>query len=964
MHQKILIALLFCCQLLLAQDPFYIKYSTAEGLPSNNVYSVFQDEKKCLWFTTDAGVVKYDSHSFTLYNTDNGLSDNEVFQIKKDHKDRLWFLTLNGKPSYLHNGKVYNPDNSKMLRELSSSSMMMDFYEDSDNNAYFVFRFSPIKRLEKNGKISSISTKRGSYSGVWSSNNSLFLLTDIGIYDTNGKYITRPYNSTFQYRIFHAGDKHYFNLLNELHIALPDGKTMRIATLPERSEIINVFAESDRKLWICSRDGVYLLRDGVLSRKYFANYAISAMTRDFEGGYWLSTLKKGVLYVPSFEVFENRFDTNESMRLNCISINKDKQVWVGSDGDFYYVGQSGRDYQRHILPPTHVKNEVANIRFFGDYTYISNKAYLAQLDRNGNMKSWPLSSSDVLVDSTQIYLAATTALRMPFNAQKPVVPIYTLSYNFVPKRSLVFSKGRRDEIWTGTNFGLYYYKYRNAEPMFMGENEPKFKATVKDLLYDGQRQQLLVATNSQGVLLVKDLELVRQFSKKNGINSNSCNSVKKISDDDYLIGSINGLNLLTLHGESYEVRNLNAILGLKNKNIKDIDFLDGTVYLITDTSLLYFNLRNIERKKTYPLCYIQSLVNHETAAAAKDNKFSYQNNDVSIKYIGISYSDAKNLTYFYRLDGRNTHWTQSKETQINYSSLAPGKYTFCVYCVDGLQLKSNIQRIAFEIQAPFWQENWFILLSILVFSLLVYWFIGDRLKSQRERFEKERSIIQTERDKAQLEKEMIDLEQKALRLQMNPHFIFNALNTIKGYYSEGDAIRASSYISKFSKLLRMLLENTQQAIPLDKEIEMLELYIALTKTRYPDKFEHELTVDPALNRNETAIPTLLLQPIVENAIIHGLAPKTEMGLLKIAFIKKGQLLECIIEDDGIGREASKTSQKNQRDYESKAIDITRERIALFSENSPQATFEIIDLKTGGLPSGTKVTITIPLISIW
>jgi LytS/YehU family sensor histidine kinase len=208
---------------------------------------------------------------------------------------------------------------------------------------------------------------------------------------------------------------------------------------------------------------------------------------------------------------------------------------------------------------------------------------------------------------------------------------------------------------------------------------------------------------------------------------------------------------------------------------------------------------------------------------------------------------------------------------------------------------------------------------------------------------------------------MIALEQKALRLQMNPHFIFNALNTIKGYYAEGDSINASTYISRFSKLLRMLLENTDQSIPLSNEIEMLELYIELTKIRYKNKFESKIIVDEHLNTNEIMIPTLLLQPIVENAIIHGLAPKNEIGLLHVSFMKKGNQLECIVEDNGIGRNAS---AQRQREYQSKAIEITTERIALFSQDNTSSSFEIVDLKNNNLPTGTKVIINIPLISIW
>jgi len=236
--------------------------------------------------------------------------------------------------------------------------------------------------------------------------------------------------------------------------------------------------------------------------------------------------------------------------------------------------------------------------------------------------------------------------------------------------------------------------------------------------------------------------------------------------------------------------------------------------------------------------------------------------------------------------------------------LVPGNYSFSVYCVDAIGVKSTVQTIYFEILAPFWQKLWFVMLCILIIAFLVYRFILYRLEQLQAKFEIEKTTIQIERDKANLERQMINLEQKALRLQMNPHYIFNALNTIKGYYSEGDSVKASSYISKFSKLLRMLLESGDQAISLASEIEMLNLYIELTKIRYKNIFHYEIVVDPQINASDTAIPTLLLQPIVENAIIHGLAPKTESGFLKITFNKSESNLICIVEDNGIGRKAS------------------------------------------------------------
>ena len=256
----------------------------------------------------------------------------------------------------------------------------------------------------------------------------------------------------------------------------------------------------------------------------------------------------------------------------------------------------------------------------------------------------------------------------------------------------------------------------------------------------------------------------------------------------------------------------------------------------------------------------------------------------------------------------------------------------------------------------------------LVGAILIaigYYFWKQKEQSIKRKFEIERNQIQSERDKANIEKQIITLEQKALRMQMNPHFIFNALNTIKGYYSEGNDEKAGDFISKFSTLLRMLLENTEQIIPLSTEIKMLYLYIDLIKIRYKNGFEYKIEVDPAIHQDEVAIPTLLLQPIGENAIIHGLSPKKGHGFLLVSFYKKGNQLECVVKDNGIGRIASAEKQKHKL-HESKAIEITKERLNLLeNDENIKADLVLEDLLDDNNNStGTLVTINIPYKNIW
>jgi LytS/YehU family sensor histidine kinase len=209
---------------------------------------------------------------------------------------------------------------------------------------------------------------------------------------------------------------------------------------------------------------------------------------------------------------------------------------------------------------------------------------------------------------------------------------------------------------------------------------------------------------------------------------------------------------------------------------------------------------------------------------------------------------------------------------------------------------------------------------------------------------------------------MAQLEMKALRAQMNPHFIFNALNSIQTFMMKNETEQALSYLSRFARLIRNVLDTSQlNIIPVSKEIKMLENYLELEKLRFTDQFTYEITIDDELDADYTDIPTMVLQPFLENAIWHGLLHKKERGNVSIAFHKVKDRLVCIIQDNGIGRVGA-AALRQQAGHNSKGLQITRDRLALYNKRfNLDATFDIEDLfDEDGQACGTKVNVWFPL----
>lgn len=327
----------------------------------------------------------------------------------------------------------------------------------------------------------------------------------------------------------------------------------------------------------------------------------------------------------------------------------------------------------------------------------------------------------------------------------------------------------------------------------------------------------------------------------------------------------------------------------------------------------------------------------------------------SFEYSCVDFSYQRHHEFAYRLVGWDADWISSGTRRYaSYTNIPGGEYVFEVRAMNPEGVWGPVARVPILVKIPYYKTAWFISLMVLGLTGLVYG--GYRYRIQ--------DIRKTERLKAEFNQQIADTRMEALRAQMNPHFIFNSLNSINRYIIRNDVKTSSLYLTRFARLIRLVLDHSKhRLISLSGELEALKIYLDLEAFRFEKKFEYEIQTAGDVNPEEILVPPLIIQPYVENAIWHGLLHKEGDGKLSIRIARHGDILRVEVEDNGIGREkAREFKSRNAPTRESVGLKLTEERLQLSAgENSTPLSPEIIDLyDENGQACGTRVIIPIPV----
>ena len=324
-------------------------------------------------------------------------------------------------------------------------------------------------------------------------------------------------------------------------------------------------------------------------------------------------------------------------------------------------------------------------------------------------------------------------------------------------------------------------------------------------------------------------------------------------------------------------------------------------------------------------------------------RLAHHQKNISIDFTAPWYSDAARISFAYFLEGADQEWQYAGTSRTaQYATLAPGTYVFKLKAANTQgQWSEEVTAVTFIIVPPFWQSPWFIMSFVAAVIAAVYY--GARRR------------LETIRNESSLRQKIAETEMMALRAQMNPHFIFNSLNSIDALIHSDDKYQATIYLNKFARLIRNVLDSSKHnLISVEKDMETLKLYIELEQFRSENAFTSDIHVDPAIYREDLRVPPLIIQPYVENAILHGLRNRADgKGHLRITLKKGSDGIVYTIEDNGVGRKFTMNGRRPEKI--SYGMQMSRDRIRLFNQEE-HASVHITDLFENEIPSGTRVEV--------
>ena len=701
----------------------------------------------------------------------------------------------------------------------------------------------------------------------------------------------------------------------------------------------SIFLDKRKRLWIGTDEGLFM--------QHFASSAVQnliiqipnygnnfSITSVFVSGNLLiaGTDKNRILLInkPTGQLIKTIFLTGNKQEINAVtsflSIHPDTLLAATTAGLYwinlknYDSGKLMAEFFNSLRRPNALFEDHTGMVWIGTfdinavYRYSFKQKKLESITKSNNpLFNINMPNSFAEDRNGNIWIAGDAIARWNCRSQKVDTLIEHLATQKNRKKGFTVMSDSKGCIWTSVTDDGFARISGNVPVHIRPDNlVPDYSTTVFPTLIEDR--VFTASNNGIGLLNTKDLKAVT-FDNDDGIPQQTPSS----------------------YNFSYDSLDRSAWVGCKNILCK-LSFFENRNYL-DPPALAISELAIIN----------DSIINYPPESV----RLKHFQNDIKLTISAINFTDPQNMRYAYRfVNGNDSSWVEMGTQQnILLTNISPGTYKLQikVYAYDN-KWPEQIKEISIRVQPPFWHTAWFFLSILLIFSAAVYFLYRNRIKQIKQRANLDSLLAQT--------------EMKALHAQMNPHFIFNCLNSIREMILNHENMQASHYLSKFAQLIRLTLDNsTKPFISLQNTIDYLQRYLEMEKIR-TENFSYCLEVDEELEPEEIFLPPMLIQPFIENAIWHGQTPDRPMKLF-VRLLKKNNELICVVEDDGIGIQAS-LKNKEELNHNSVGIANIRQRIQLLNEKYNLKSTVLVEDKSALIPkngTGTRVTLCLPVKNI-
>ncbi len=933
-------------------------YTTSDGLPSTQVQGLMEDSRGYIWTITDRGAAVFNGYDFKMYTMKDGMPTNSVLLINEDQKGRIWFMCNNGAYCFLDGDSIRPYGGNERISALLKDKLAGPFFFD-DADTMWVTTFTGIQLFKCYGDsvsefLPAVQNESMAPTYYLRRVGEKLVTLQIGDVTAENKLVT---TDKISYLLSVAGDCKLACSVqveeNKWAVAGPGGYVVfndegDVQAHFNASPYIFSSLDHDRSgnLWLANSNGAYRLHDYSKDPNeadvFFEGHFITAIIQDRSGNYWFGDRDNGVYFVPSIDMQLYRA-SDEGKQNKIVSIKKCGNGIYYSDaaGGVFNLGEDVAQSVMHISAPAAVSLDFVQTKS-GDFVVGSNPFLYSVKDNEGKLLNAEcvVRRSLSLRNGNCVYALSDG---LGFSNEKNV-------WSRIPKsvfkeRCNALAEEVNGVLWVGTNNGLFQFKDSISTPVDVVNS---LKARVVDI--DFWNGYIVLATRNVGLIFYKGGKII-QFKEVDGLLSDITDCVVVTGDNELWIGQAGGLqriNILDIEQRKVSFFKVSDEKGLPSNEINDLFFDNGKLYAATNNGLIAFRPDAKSLNASVSLISITGLhAGNEHIEISASIHLQHNQNNIQFEFLALNFRTGDKTVYRFRLLGLHEEWQTTTNPGVDYWSLKPANYTFEVCSRNEDSEWSDPASVSFTVHPHFTQTIWFKVLAIVFTLAVIVFSFAIFYRNKKRKFENEAK--------------MLELRQQALNANMNPHFIFNALNSIQHFINTNRSLEANEYLADFSKLIRMNLEtNRHSMVSLEDELERLELYLKLEKLRFGDRMTHHIDIGENTSIFNLEIPPMLIQPYVENALLHGILPSNESGVIIIRVRKNVHSYNVEIEDNGIGIDKSLSGKISR--HESLALRMNEERLKILRQQH-RGDFSVKITDRSNMQSnlhGTLVYIELPI----